>query len=797
MLKNYFKIAWRNLLRNKAYSAINIAGLATGISACILIFFYVKDELTYEQHFDKYDRIFRVVTDINLQGQQDKFARSPAPLAAAMQKDYPEIQKVARLLPIGKQTVWLEDKAYNEEDLFFADSTFFDIFSYEFLVGNPQTALQNAQTVVVSDRLAEKYFGAIEDAVGQVLQFSNNAYVVTGVFKDDQHSHIKANLFLSERTLKYHAADSANYSWFAMNWFTYILLSEPDQASSFQQKLDRLYNQEVAPWSEKYNVSARLKFSLQPISVIHLTSDRTYDISPAGNKSYVYIFGLVAVFILLIACINYMNLATARSSKRAREVGLRKVVGAHRSQLVWQFVGESILITLMAILLAVASVEIMLPYFNALTGKNFTHASFTDASFIGTLALIVLFVGIIAGSYPAFFLSKFKPAEVLKSDKNPRSNSFFRKGLVVVQFTISLILISGTLIVYRQMQFLKNSGLGFHKEQLLVIEVPLGDSTLTNRLPEVKAKLLKQPQVEKVSTSIQIPGERTSRVLVQTKEKDRIVEKTMAAMFVDYDFLDLMGIKLVKGRNFSKNHSSDQKAAYLINEAAARELGWKNPLGKKLVMGDYDSSMVVGIVKDFHYTSLHHKIEPLIIALAPTPPAYLLVRLKPEHLPRTIRNVEAIWKTFDPKHPMEYYFLDDNFAKQYRSEEKMLTVFGYFAGLTILIACLGLFGLTSFTAEQRTKEIGIRKVLGSSVTDIIILLSKDFALLVLIAIILACPVAWYGMHYWLQDFAYQLPIQWWVFVVAGVAALVIAMLTVSFQAAKAAWLNPVKALRSE
>ncbi|MDQ4139337.1 MAG: ABC transporter permease [Bacteroidota bacterium] len=797
MLKNYFKIAWRNLLRNKAYSAINIAGLATGISACILIFFYVKHELTYEQDFDKYDRIYRVVTDINLQGQQDKFARSPAPLAAAMQKDYPEIEKVARLLPIGKQTVWLEDKAYNEEDLFFADSTFFDIFSYEFLVGNPQTALQNAQTVVISDRLAEKYFGSVDDAVGQVLQFSNNAYVITGVFKDTQHSHIKANLFLAERTLKYDDTDSTNYSWFAMNWFTYILLPEPEQEGSFQQKLDRLYNQKVAPWTEKYNVSAQLKFSLQPISVIHLTPDRTYDISPAGNKSYVYIFGLVAVFILLIACINYMNLATARSSKRAREVGLRKVVGAHRSQLIWQFVGESVLITLMAILLAVASVEIMLPFFNTLTGKNFTHASFTEVSFIGTLILIVLFVGLIAGSYPAFFLSKFKPAEVLKTDKNPRSNAFFRKGLVVVQFTISLILISGTVIVYRQMQFLKNSELGFQKEQLLVIEVPLGDSTLTSSLPEVKEKLLRQPDIEKVSTSVQIPGERTSRALVQVEEKNQVIEKTMAAMFVDHDFLDLMGIKLIKGRNFLKDSPADVKGAYIINEAAAHELGWTDPVGKKLVMGDYDSSTVVGLVKDFHYTSLHHKIEPLIIALSPTPPAYLLVRLKPDHLPRTVRTVESIWKTFDPKHPMEYFFLDDNFAKQYRSEEKMLTVFGYFALLTILIACLGLFGLTSFTAEQRTKEIGIRKVLGSSVTDIVILLSKDFALLVLIAIILACPVAWYSMHYWLQDFAYQLPIKWWVFGLAGVAALVIAMLTVSFQAAKAAWLNPVKALRSE
>ncbi len=797
MLKNYFKLAWRNLLRHKVYSAINIVGLATGISACILIFFYVKDELTYERHFAHYNRICRVVTDLQVQGQQDNFARSSAPLAAALRQNYPEVEQVARLLPIGKQTVWVEGEAFNEEDLFYADSTFFDLFSYEFVQGNPHTALQNPKTVVISENLAHKYFGSADNALGQVLQFSKNAHVITGIFRDTGHSHIKANMFLAERTFKNTVIDSANYSWFALNWYTYILLRDPEQVNSFQSKLDDLYRQVIQPWSEKYKVSAQLKFSLQPIADIHLNPDRTYDISPAGNKSYVYIFGLVALFILLIACINYMNLATARSAKRAREVGLRKVVGAHRSQLIWQFVGESVLITLLAIVLAVASVEVMLPLFNELAGKHFTHRAFLDPGFIGTLVLIVVFVGLIAGSYPAFYLSKFKPADVLKSAKSPRlGNALFRKTLVVVQFTISLILIIGTVVVYRQMQFLKNSELGFRKEQILVIEVPVGDSMLVNQLPAVTARLLEYPAIENVSTSMQIPGKPTSRVLVQIKEKNQVVEKTMAAMFVDHDFVNLMGIKLIKGRDFAKDLSTDLKGAYIINEAAARYLGWQNPVGKKLDMADWNGR-IVGVVKNFHYTSLHSNIEPLVLALAPTAPAYLLVRVKPDHLNRTIHTIEAIWKNFDPKHPMDYYFLDDNFAKQYRSEEKMLTVFGYFAGLTILIACLGLFGLTSFTAEQRTKEIGIRKVMGSSISDLVILLSKDFAVLIIISIVVACPVAWYGMHYWLQDFAYRLPIQWWIFALAGMAALIIAMLTVSFQAAKAAWLNPVKALRAE
>ena len=798
MLKNYFKIAWRNLLRNKVYSAINVAGLATGISACILIFFFVKDELTYERHFDNYARIYRVVTDLNMQGQQDKFARSPGPLAAALEDFQPEVQMVARLLPIGKQTIWLEDKAFNEENLFFASNTFFDIFSYEFLQGNPLTALDLPKTAVISNTLAEKYFGSTENAMGQALQFSKNAHIITGVFKKNQQSHINADILLSESTLANLPAIALDH-WFSMNWFTYVLVSGPDQEEIIQKRLDNLYTKVIEPWTKENKISAELRFALQPISDIHLKPERTYDISPAGNRSYVYIFGLVAIFILLIACINYMNLATARSAKRAREVGLRKVVGAQRSQLIWQFVGESVLITLLAILLALASVEMMLPFFNTLTGKNFTHAAFLDSGFILTLLGIVLFVGLIAGSYPAFFLSKFKPAEVLKSDKNPRSsNAIFRKALVVVQFTISLILIIGTLVVYRQMQFLKNAPLGFRKEQILVIEVPIGDSLLIGQMSRIKHELLQQPAVEKVSTSAQIPGERTSRAFLQTSENDKIVEKSMAAIFVDHDFVQLMGIKLVKGRDFSKNIPTDLKGAFLINEAAARYMGWKEPLGKKIVIADWDGQ-VVGVMKDFHYTSLHSNIEPLILALAPTTPAYLLIRLHSDSygLPRTLDAIASIWKKYDSKHPMEYYFLDDNFAKQYRSEEKMLAVFGYFAGLTILIACLGLFGLTSFTAEQRTKEIGVRKVLGSSVTDIVILLSKDFALLVLIAILLAIPVAWYGMHFWLKTFAYQLPIQWWVFVLAGLLALLVAMLTVSFQATKAAWLNPVKALRAD
>ncbi|MBC5772486.1 ABC transporter permease [Pontibacter sp. KCTC 32443] len=799
MLQNYFKVALRNLYRNKVYSAINIAGLALGVASCILIFLYVQDELSYEKHFSKADRIVRVAGEIEHEGQTNRFALSAPILAPYLLRDYPELEHVTQLLNARKQTIWYNNKSFNEDNLIFADSAFFEVFDYEFLAGNPATALDEPRTIVVSNLMAEKYFGGAEEAIGKVLKFSRDSYRVTGVFKDKGHSHIQANAFLARSTFDTKRQDelSDENHWFNMNRYTYVLLRDASQIAPFQEKLKTFAATHVTPWIKENKLDAVMSFVLQPLGSIHFDTVYESDMSPPGNINYLYIFAAVAVFLLLIASINYMNLATARSSKRAREVGLRKVVGAYRSQIIGQFIGESLLITLIAVVLALALAQILIPTFNNLTGKQFDANFFLQTEVLLALFAIVVFIGAVAGSYPAIFLSGFKPADVLKTDKMPKGGSAaLRRTLVVVQFTISLIMIIGTLVVFSQMQFLKNRSLGFNKERVLAIDIPVGDSVLVQQLPSIKQELLSNPNIESVSNTANIPAEPLSTLLVFAEKNGQTLQNTMNVMFVDYEFIDVMGIEVKQGRNYSRSFKTDLKGGLIINEAAVRKMGWKEPLGKRIQVGDWDAK-VIGVVKDFHVTSLHNKVEPLVLALAPTSPGYLLLRLKPQDMPATIEYVQAKWQAFDQKHPMEYFFMDEHFDKQYRAEEKMLTVFGYFAGLTIFIACLGLFGLASFTAEQRTKEIGIRKVLGSSTGSIVLLLSRDFAVLVLIAILLAIPIAWYGMDKWLQDFAYRTNLSWWIFAVAGVAAMAIALLTVSFQAVKAALLDPVKAIRTQ
>ncbi|MFD3001714.1 ABC transporter permease [Pontibacter toksunensis] len=796
MFSDYIKIAIRNIFRNKVYSTINIAGLAIGVASCVLIFLYVQDELSYESHFSKADRIVRLAGEINFEGQEvNKFALSSPPIYQALRQDFPEVEQVVQLLPAGNQTVWYKDKSFNEQDLFFTHSTFFEVFDYEMLAGNPKTALDEPRTIVVSEGMATKYFGDAESAVGEMLKFSNNTYKVTDVFRDQKHSHIVANAFLSQSTIASEEAVTAD-QWFNMNRYTYALVQDEAQIPAFQEKLDAFAANTIDPWIKENELNASMQFVLQPLESIHFDTEYGADISPAGNISYVYIFAAVAIFLLLIACINYMNLATARSAKRAKEVGLRKVVGAYRSQIISQFIGESVLMTLIAAVLALGLVQVMIPTFNALTDKNFESNFIFQWEFMLLVLAIIILVGLLAGSYPAFFLSNFKPIDVLKTDKAPRGgNASLRKILVVTQFTVSLVLIIGTIVVFTQMHYLRSRDLGFNKDQVIVIDIPGGDSTLVQRLPIIKQQLLGNPNVEMVSNTRDIPAENMSKLMTLSEVDGKMVERTLNVMFVDYDFIDVMGIGMKEGRNYSRDMKTDLKEGLIINEAAAKWLGWSDPVGKRMQMIDWDAK-VIGVVKDFHVKSLHTDVEPLILALNPASQGYLMARIKAQDMASTISFVENKWRAFDPTHPMQYFFMDEHFDKQYLAEEKMLTVFGYFAGLTILIACLGLFGLASFTAEQRTKEIGIRKVLGSSTGSIVLLLSKDFALLVLISIVLASPLAWYGMHKWLQDFAYRTDLSWWIFALSGTAAMLIALLTVSLQAMKAASTDPVKALRA-
>ncbi|WP_299824014.1 ABC transporter permease [uncultured Pontibacter sp.] len=803
MLQNYFKIAFRNLYRNKVYSAINIIGLAIGVASCILIFLYVQDELSYESNFSKSDRIVRVVGEVAFEGHKDDFAVTPHPLEHEIRK-FTSVETVTRFTQVRRQTIWYDNQSFSEDKLLAADSSFFTVFDYKFVAGNPATALDAPRTIVLTEELAAKFFGGAQQAMGKVLKFSRDSYTVTGVYQNDGHSHINPSGLLSTAGQDDALTDEERKNlWFNFNHYTYALLPEQANISTFQQQLDNLTATIVNPWIKENRLNAETKFIAQPLKAVHFDTQYEHGLSPTGNKAYVYIFSAVAVFLLLIASINYMNLATARSAKRAKEVGLRKVVGADRSQLISQFLGESMLLTLIAVLLALALVQVFIPSFNILTDKHFTSNFFLQWEFILVLLVIVLLVGVVAGSYPAFFLSHFKPADVLKSDKMPRGGSAtLRKALVVLQFSISLIMIIGTIVVFAQMQFLKNADLGYQKEQVLVVDVPGGDSTLVQRLPLIKQKLLQNPNVLSVSNSYSIPSESLNRTLMLVEQGDKMVEKTIDIMGVDYDFLPLMGIDVKDGRNFSRDIKTDQKSGIIINEAAAKWLGWgEDAVGKKVNNGDTtlagNQARIIGVVKDFHIQSLHSEVKPLAIQLIPESPGYLLARISPKNQAATIQFVEEQWRQFDQKHPMKYFFLDEYFDRQYKAEEKMLVVFGYFAALTIFIACLGLFGLASFTAEQRTKEIGIRKVLGSSTGSIVMLLSKEFALLVLIAIAFASPIAWYGMNTWLQDFAYRVNLSWWIFIIAGFAAMTIALVTVSFQAMKAALLDPVSALRAQ
>jgi len=797
MLQNYFKVTIRNLVRNKVYSTINIAGLAIGISSCILIFLYIQHELSYDKSFKNSDRIYRVVSEIHSNGQEMKWAISPGPLGPVMATEYPEVEQMTRLIGGGKQAVRFGNKVFYIDNVYTVDSTFFSVFDYPFVAGNPETALQEPNSVVVTEEVAQKFFGGAMSALNKLLKISNKSYKVTGVIALQGASHLKPDILIPLASRGKSYLQNLDTGWGQYVGYTYLLLHDSEQAASLQEKLSDFFERKI-----KENPSDPLNviFHLQKLPNIYFQNEWQMQVSETGSLSYLYIFAAVAIFILFIASINYINLATARSAKRAKEVGMRKAIGAYRSQIIFQFLSESLFLSLLATILALVIVELTLPAFNVITEKNIASEYLLNPELILAILALILFIGVVAGSYPAFFLSHYKPTEVLKSNNTPRGgNSMLRKSLVVLQFTISLVLIIGTVVIYSQMLFLRNANLGFNQEQVLALDIPISNQNYHEKLAQLKNELLKSPQVVQTSTVQNLPGQQTSMSDFDLEIDHKTETKNLNVINVGYHYLNLMDIKLVAGRNFSEDMPTDKDHAYIINEAAAKEFGWVEPIGKEIRFNAKDSTSgkVIGVIKDYNYKSLHTKVEPLVLYLWPNN-GYLLARINTSvNLSSTLKDIEQVWQKYYPDYPMEHHFLDESFQQQYRAEEKMLTIFGYFAGLTILIACLGLFGLASFTAEQRNKEIGIRKVLGSSVSGIVILLSKNFALLVLIAIMLAIPIAWYGMNKWLQDFAYRVELSWWIFALAGLVAMAIALLTVSYQALKAAVADPVKALRTE
>jgi len=807
MIKNYIKISLRYINRQKIYSFINLSGLAIGMACCILILWYIQDEFVYDKYPERSDQIYRLVIDfITADGGEINTAKTPPPWAPAITADYPEVESCIRFkTPLVSWMISYDelDKRFHESGFYFADPGVFDLFSYDLLKGNPANALTQPNTVVITERMARKYFGD-EDPMGKVLRADNTYdFTITGIMKDvPKNSHIKFDFLASFETLLvqpiYGGVDYATFRFTGLfpDVYTYILLKEGYSPGDFEEKMNGFFDTYLAEPIEQANLI--LKPHLQPLTSIHLHSDRDAELQANSNINYIYIFSAIAIFILLLACINYMNLATARSAMRTKEIGMRKVVGARKSQLIYQFISESLFMAFLSMVLAILIVNLLLPLFNNLSGKEL-QPTFFDPLILLSLVSLIIIVGLLSGSYPAFLLSRVKSSEIIKDSLNIGSTtSVLRKVLVLLQFSISIVFIICTGIVNKQMKFVLNKELGFKKEQVVVI--PIGDPAARQIYLSCKEQLLSSPQIIAVSASLNVPGGLADIAQIHPEGFPLGENLVIEHLMVDHDFIDALGVDLLLGRNFSLSFPTDTFEAFILNETAVNQLGWQeNPVGKEINMGNFKNGRVIGVVKDFHIKSLHQKIEPLLIHIDFNPDVlhYFLIRTYPDNIEKTLDLLEEKWKLIYSNDPFIYSFLDDDFDNLYKTEKQRSKVLAAFSILAIFIACLGLLGLASFTAEQRTKEIGIRKAMGSSSYKIVVLLSTEFIKWILIANLIAWPVAWIAMNNWLENFAYRTALSWWIFFAAAALALVVAILTVSYQSVKAANANPVNSLRYE
>ena len=787
MIKNYLKTAWRNLLSNKMFSLINISGLALGMTCALLIMLWIKDETRMDKFHANGKRLFRVMENQYYEGSISTFTATPGIFAENVVKDIPEIQ-------LASQALWEEEPLFTVDDKFFKEKgryvqkDFLRMFSFKLVKGDPNTALARPDAVVISKMLAEKYFGR-QDPVGKLINVDNEQNViVTGVLDEVPKTSSLQFDFLMSYDIWFKKNDWAK-EWGNNGPLCYVMLG-PNASS------DKV-NAKIKNYLKTKNKDSNVELFLQNYGESYLYSDWNNGKQTGGRIEYVRIFSIVAVIILIIACINFMNLATARSLRRAREIGVRKVVGAGKRQLIAQFLGESLFVSFLAICLSLLIVALLLPSFNTLTDKKLA-LDFSNPFFILLLLGLTLITGIVSGSYPALFMSSLKPIIVLKGIlKFNAGATFFRKGLVVFQFALSIVLILGMIVIYRQIDYIHNKNLGFAKEDLLYVPI---EGALQQSYPTFKDELLRQPGIKSVSSSQSGPlevGSSTQGVRWPGKDTTKLI--LFSTNPITYDYIKTMGIQLKEGRDFDPSFSLDTNN-YLVNEAALRKIGYKDPIGKELTMWG-DKGTIVGVMKDYHHNSLHVPIEPLILRLFKKSwNSYwgnVLIRTEKGKTKQAIASMEKIYRQFNPGFPFRYFFTDAEMLKNYKAEHTVSKLSKYFAFLAIFISCLGLFGLVTFTAQQRVKEIGIRKVLGASVSGIVQMLSKDFLKLVLIAAVIAFPVAWWAMNRWLGDFAYRIHIGWWVFVASGIAAMVIALLTVSFQAIKSAIASPVKSLRTE
>jgi putative ABC transport system permease protein len=809
MIRNYFKIAFRNLWRNKGFSLINILGLAIGIATCLIIMLFVNNELSYDRYNKKADRMVRVFFKIDIQDTKLKESTVMPPVAQTLKADYPEVEEATRLRDFGMPKLMNQNKTFKDDALAFVDSNFFSVFTLPLLEGDARTALIEPNSVVITKAVANKFFGN-QDAMGKVISFKDGEFPpckVTGIIDQvPPNSHFHFDLFVSMSGYP----EAGEPSWMRSNFYTYLVLQKGYEYKKLEAKLPELVDKYIGPqmqpamgmtlaqFREKGNT---LSFHLQPLTDIHLHSDFANDLSQPGDIRYVYIFSAIALFMLLIACINFMNLSTAAASKRAREVGIRKVLGSRKPELIRQFLFETIVITALALALALVFSYLALPVFNYLADQKLSLQLSEHPFLVPESVLLVLVIGVLAGSYPAFYLSSFKPAEVLKSKLTSGGKSFgLRSSLVVFQFFISILLIVSTMVVYNQLYYIQHKNLGYDKEKVLVLQ----DTWVLGKNLDVFRQFVQNDlRVKSVSSSGYLPVGKTDNnaAFVSPGENSRQLVKIFR-YDVDENYIPTLGMKLLEGRNFSRQFGSDSNNV-IINEAAVIAFGWKKgtAVGKTITRtnnaGIKEVFPVIGVLKDFHFRSLHEHVTPLLMFFTPNQ-GNLIVKLRStKDATALISLLEKRWKELGAEDPLTYSFLDDRYKNSYEAEQKTGLILGIFAALTIFVACLGLFGLAKFTASQRTKEIGIRKVLGASVAQVTGMLSKEFLVLVLISCILAFPVAWWAMNKWLQDFAYRINISWWIFALAGVTIILIALFTVSFQAIKAAMANPVKSLRTE
>ncbi|MFT3750492.1 MAG: ABC transporter permease [Agriterribacter sp.] len=811
MFKNYIKIAFRNLAKNKVFSAINIAGLAIGMGCFILIALYVMDELSFDRFNKKGERIYRISSDIKFGGAETRYPFTSDMMGQIFKKDFPEVEDYTRIYTSnGSKLVKKGNQFINEIKVGHADSTFFNIFTLPAIAGDTRTALNEPNTVVITESTAKKYFGTT-NAIGKIIETNDNdktLYKVTAVIKDiPSNSHFNFDFIFSMKNV--------DYGWgqfMSHNFYTYLLLKPGTDVKAFEKRsLDQYVNKYVLPEANQVmGISSmedferegnKLKYSLTPMLDIHLYSGRPFELSAGGNIQYVYIFSLVAVFILLIACINFMNLTTARSANRAKEVGIRKVLGTDKKSLIAQFLSESTLMAIISTILGIVLVFLSLPLFNNVSGKTMSISYLLTPLFLLFLLALPFMVGLVSGSYPAFFLSSFKPIQVLKGKlKTGGSNSNLRSGLVVFQFVTSIVLIIGTIIIYRQLNYIQSKSLGYSKEQVLIINDAY---TLGKNAETFKQEMLQLPGVINGTLSgfLPTPSNRSDNLFSKSPQADVKNGFTMQEWGVDYDYINTLGMTLIAGRNFSKDFGTDSLAV-ILNETTAKSLGYDDPVGKPVYSvynpgsNDTRKYTIIGVVKDFHFESLKRDIGKLGLFLRRST-GLASFKVNAANAPQIIKTAEKQWKALSPQMPFNYKFLNAEFNSVYDAEQRVGKIALSFAVLAIVIACLGLFGLAAYIAEQRTKEIGIRKVLGASATSLVAMLSKDFLKLVVISSVIAFPLAWWSMKNWLQDFAYRINISWWVFVIAGVIAIFIALITVSFQAIKAAMANPVKSLRTE